>query len=50
MGIFQLFDNISKYIFGAVGRIFSPRDDAYPETGVQPFSGDPFQDKEGDNW
>ncbi|MGQ4647501.1 hypothetical protein [Lyngbya aestuarii] len=50
MGIFQLFDNISKYIFGAVGRIFSPSDDAYPETGVQPFSGDPFQDKEGENW
>ncbi len=24
----------------AVGRIFSPSDDDYPETGVQPFSGD----------
>lgn len=32
----QLFEDISK----AAGRIFSPNDDDYPETGVQPFSGD----------
>ena len=24
----------------AVGRLFSPSDDDYPKTGVQPFSGD----------
>ncbi|MEO0535624.1 MAG: hypothetical protein AAF215_17340 [Cyanobacteria bacterium P01_A01_bin.123] len=27
-------------IIGAAGRIFSPSDDEYPETGVQPFEGD----------
>jgi len=50
MGVFQLFGNITDYIFGAVTRIFAPSDDAYPETGVQPFSGDPFQEKRGENW
>ncbi|MBD2302060.1 hypothetical protein H6G80_15405 [Nostoc sp. FACHB-87] len=36
-------DGIAKvvtYISGAASRIFSPRDDNYPETGVQPFEGD----------
>jgi len=32
----RLFEDISK----AAGRIFSPNDDNYPETGVQPFGGD----------
>jgi len=27
-------------IAAAVGRLFSPSDDNYPKTGVQPFSGD----------
>ncbi|MGB3496469.1 MAG: hypothetical protein WBA57_27325 [Elainellaceae cyanobacterium] len=27
-------------ILKAAGRIFSPNDDDYPETGVQPFGGD----------
>lgn len=31
-----------QYIAGAVNRIFSPTDDAYPATGVQPYSGDPY--------
>lgn len=31
-----LFEDVSK----AAGRIFSPNDDEYPESGVQPFGGD----------
>jgi len=31
-----LFEDVSK----AAGRIFSPTDDDYPKTGVQPFGGD----------
>ncbi|MBE7385701.1 MAG: hypothetical protein F6J95_030455 [Leptolyngbya sp. SIO1E4] len=35
--VFQgMFEDVSK----AAGRIFSPNDDNYPETGVQPFDGD----------
>ncbi|GAC1469817.1 MAG: hypothetical protein NVS2B14_01000 [Chamaesiphon sp.] len=32
---------VIDYISGAVARIFGPRDDNYPATGVQPFEGDP---------
>lgn len=31
-----------NYIFSAAVRIFSPSDDAYPNTGVQPYDGDPY--------
>ncbi|WP_200929884.1 hypothetical protein [Nostoc piscinale] len=31
---------VVTYISSAASRIFSPRDDNYPETGVQPFDGD----------
>lgn len=38
---------VMNYISEAVSRIFSPRDDDYPATGVQPFEGDP-PDKKND--
>lgn len=31
----------------AAGRLFSPSDDDYPKTGVQPFSGDVPEDRHG---
>ncbi|BAU06670.1 MULTISPECIES: hypothetical protein [Fischerella] len=31
---------VVRYIYGGVVRIFTPRDDNYPETGVQPFEGE----------
>lgn len=37
----QPMDEIST----AVGRLFSPSDDDYPKTGVQPFSGDTPDDR-----
>jgi hypothetical protein len=33
-----------KYLSEAILRIFSPREEAYPEIGVQPFAGDPYQE------
>jgi hypothetical protein len=42
MGIYRLFDSMVQYITEAAARIFGPTDDAYPATGVQPFSGDPY--------
>jgi hypothetical protein len=50
MGIYRLFDSISQYISEAVARIFGPSDDAYPVTGVQPFSGDPFHETKRTDW
>jgi len=35
-----------QYVSEAVNRIFSPRDDDYPATGVQPFKGDRYNKKE----
>jgi hypothetical protein len=42
MKVFDLVVNAIQYVSEGVSRIFSPRDDHYPETGVQPFDGDPF--------
>jgi hypothetical protein len=36
---------VIHYLYGAVIRIFSPSDDNYPLTGVQPFEGDPADQK-----
>jgi hypothetical protein len=36
---------VINYISGAVSRIFSPTKDDYPKTGVQPFEGDPADEK-----
>lgn len=50
MGIYRVFENITQYIFGAVARIFGPTDDAYPVTGVQPFTGEPFHKNHREDW
>lgn len=48
-GIFQTVKEIPQkvisYISGAVTRIFAPRDDDFPETGVQPYEGEPSDKK-----
>ncbi len=36
---------VIRYISSAAMRNFSPSDDNYPATGVQPFEGDPAEDK-----
>ncbi|BAZ40951.1 menaquinone-specific isochorismate synthase [Calothrix sp. NIES-4101] len=36
---------IINFIFGGFTRIFTPRDDNYPETGTQPFEGEPADKK-----
>ncbi len=41
MGIPKLLDNVIQYFSGAISRIFGPNDDEYPNTGVQPFEGEP---------
>ncbi len=45
MNISKIFENITRYISQAVARIFSPTDDAYPKTGVQPFEGEALKDQ-----
>ena len=42
MTLLQKINIAFVYIAEAAYRIFSPHDDAYPATGMQPFSGTPY--------
>lgn len=46
----MLLEGMIQYISEAVARIFSPSDDAYPVTGVQPFDGDPYHGDAEMDW
>ena len=37
----KVIDDLIQFFSEAVSRIFGPTDDQYPNTGVQPFEGDP---------
>jgi hypothetical protein len=50
MAIQQMIESITQYISEAVWRIFSPTEDAYPVIGVQPFTGEPFNERYLSNW
>ncbi|MFP4337980.1 MAG: hypothetical protein ACLFQP_08625 [Halothece sp.] len=39
----QVMDSISTFFVEAIARIFSASDDVYPNSGVQPYSGDPIE-------
>lgn len=45
MKVSNVFSDVVTYISEAVGRIFSLVDDEYPNTGVQPFEGEPADKK-----
>jgi hypothetical protein len=40
MAVSKMFQRVVQYISEAVVRIFGPNDDAYPNSGVQPFDGE----------
>lgn len=50
MDINQLLNNVLQYISDAVGGIFTPDRDNYPIVGIQPFEGEPYQEKLGLDW
>ncbi len=50
MKIYQLLNSAGQFLSEAISRIFSPHDDSYPVIGIQPFSGEPFQDVLGADW
>lgn len=47
MKVMQWFRNATQYLMEAASRLFSPTDDFYPATGMQPFDGDPY---DGSAW
>lgn len=40
----KMFDGVIQYFTEAIARIFSPNSDKYPNTGIQPFEGEPLSD------
>ncbi|MDZ7956641.1 MAG: hypothetical protein RMY34_01830 [Aulosira sp. DedQUE10] len=39
--IVELLERVIHSIYSSATRTFSPNDDNYPDTGVQPYDGDP---------
>ncbi|MEO1432141.1 MAG: hypothetical protein AAFS12_09365 [Cyanobacteria bacterium J06632_19] len=50
MFISKMLSNMAQYISEAVMRIFGPSDDAYPNSGVQPFTGEIYKRSAVDSW
>ena len=46
MKIFQGLQNIFQYLADGVAKLFQPTNDDYPEIGVHPFEGEPYDEKE----
>ncbi len=47
MNILNNLEQAVVYLYEGFARIFSPRDDAYPATGINPFDGVPYK---GSGW
>ena len=47
MNFFTWLKQSSLYLWEGIIRIFSPKDDNYPESGVQPFEGDVYEENDG---
>lgn len=50
MFVSKALSNIAQYISEAVMRIFAPNDDAYPNSGVQPFTGEVYNRRTANTW
>ena len=49
MTLAQRIRSVFMYLAEGAYRLFSPHDDAYPATGIQPYSGTPYS-KRADVW
>lgn len=38
-------ERMTRYVVMGLKRIFSPTDDQYPNSGVQPYEGTPYHEK-----
>lgn len=50
MFISRMLSNMAQFISEAVVRIFGPNDDAYPNSGVQPFTGEIYKKSTVSTW
>jgi hypothetical protein len=46
MSIFDRLQETFQYLWDGVTRLFSASDDQYPNSGVQPYEGDPSEERE----
>ncbi|MDJ0691834.1 MAG: isochorismate synthase [Xenococcaceae cyanobacterium MO_188.B32] len=46
MKIFTWLQDAVQSILKGVSRIFQPTDDDYPKSGVQPFEGEPYNERD----
>lgn len=46
MKIFEWLQNMVQYLAEGVSKLFQPSEDDYPEIGVQPFEGEPYDESE----
>ena len=42
MNVLRVINDALQYLSEGVGKVFSPTNDHYPNTGVQPFEGEVF--------
>lgn len=47
MSITKVIDDVIQFFSGAISRIFTPSDDEYPNTGVQPYEGEAAKSARG---
>jgi hypothetical protein len=46
MVVFKWLKDTVQFLWRGTIRLFSPSDDNYPETGIQPFEGEPYEENE----
>jgi hypothetical protein len=46
----KMFANMTQFVYEAAMRVFSPNRDAYPEIGVQPFTGEIYKRGKAASW
>lgn len=46
MRAFTWIQNIIQYIWDGISKLIAPSDNNYPQTGVQPYTGDPCKNPE----
>jgi hypothetical protein len=42
MNVLRTLGAAAQYLSEGISRLFSPNKDEYPQTGVQPFEGEPY--------
>lgn len=45
MAIFQQVQEAFRFVLEGAARAFTPNKDMYPATGLQPFEGDPYEQR-----